>query len=244
MRNLLIGFAAVAVLFGCSKKAPPVSPELWMDVTCGRPPATMAAAGFNSDAELQTYMAQNHIVLVNDVPRPAMLAAIYDYRYRFPANANRYLAGKGIKLRLMWAQSVFDDPEFNEYHTKAFSADDRSRYKNRGGVAYMWGATILTNHLIQRGVNVVVHERAHNLDLLTLTETGKLLSDAPEWREAFNEPELKSVMKEYCGSHCETPIESFAEAHSMYHACPASRGLLKSAPKTLAYFKSLDERLR
>lgn len=227
----------LSLFIGCTKSDIPAdSSEL-----CDEAPTDFGSAGFKSEAELQSFLAENKVDQVNPIALSHLVQFSYELK-KMPAATRRYLAKLDARYRILSGKGVSEDPEF-----KWTKTSDTRYYAGVAGAASAWTWTVVNKLYSGSGINLVLHERAHTVDAWGVPGLGSSapwfkLSSSPEWEAITKEDGVyRDIANRACGEYCnQSPREGFAEVYAMYHACPASRALVQRSPRLVQFFESIE----
>lgn len=238
MRSIVC-LTLLLIMAGCSESPSiPEGPGSLLGL-CDPQSGELASSGFKSEAELAAFLNSNKVTLVNNVPANYLVQFALELKL-FPAGLRDYLSSRNVGFHLINGHAVIEDPTFNTYG--ATKTNDGREWKNIVGVGTD-PTRIVVNRLYQGhgSTNLVLHERAHTLDLQGLPGIG-MLSKSDEWSSILrDEMSFRLLMKNTCGTYCtENSLESFAEGFAIYFSCARSRTLLKDSPRTIQFMKKLE----
>ncbi|CAN5720153.1 hypothetical protein BH10BDE1_BH10BDE1_04210 [soil metagenome] len=236
--SFVLAFTCVTALSGCST---PENEEDLVDL-CPAGPNDVGAAGFRDEAHVRQFLAENKVELVNEIPLPLLVNFAWELR-KYPESVRAHLARLDAKYRILVGRGVGEDPKWGG---SMLSSDGRNYSRVSGAAAYTSWVVVNRMNEPGHGVSVVLHERAHTLDIWGVpgrTSTagwGRLSSD-PEWQSIIaTDTVYQDVISRSCKTYCtQSPVEAFAETFAMYLGCEKSRALVSRSPRVVKFFESI-----
>lgn len=207
---------------------------------CPEGPTDYTQLGFKDDQEFQAFLTANAVKKISYIHEDNLVQFAFEVQ-KLPSKPELYLARNGGEFRIIEGSGVGLDPEMAIFNKDTFDGRAWDDVPGAGNEH----THIAVNHLFDHhgSVNLILHERAHTLDILGLPGHRNHFSTDPAWTNIIKtDGDFMMVMAKVCGDYClDNPNEAFAESFAMYFACPASRDYLKDAPRVMEYMKKFTD---